>query len=78
MGKRQVDLRGVVEEEEKGWRRKIRERKNRNFSQHGSRGRTRPRMGDGQVGDWGRGIRNGCIRVEEGGGGEGVKYCGMM
>ena len=35
-------------------------------------------MGDGQVGDWGRGIRNGCIRVEEGGGGEGVKYCGMM
>lgn len=31
-------------------------------------------MGDGQVGDRGRGIRNGCIRVEEGGGGEGEKY----
>lgn len=31
MGKRQVDLRGVVEEEEEEWRRKIRERKNRNL-----------------------------------------------
>lgn len=32
MGKRQVDLRGAVEEEEEGWRWKIRENMTRKFN----------------------------------------------
>jgi len=43
MEERQVDLR-EVEEEGEGWRRKIRGKKNRNFSLDGSRRKTRPRM----------------------------------
>ena len=46
MGERQVDVhvREVVEEKKYGWRRKIRGKKNRNFSLDGSRRRTKPRM----------------------------------
>lgn len=53
MGKRQVELRGVVEGKEEGLRWKIRAKKTRTLSQDGSRRRARRRMRDEQVGNLG-------------------------